>query len=117
MTDEYQNAVKKLVDNIGDTVNFAKEQLPDVAKEILTYNATIDHYWLAVWLIVMVLGVILFIIGLLTDGEGKQVFGGFLFLGSIIISMMTYTDLVKIEQAPKLYILDELKTKVESCKK
>jgi hypothetical protein len=117
MTDEYQNAVKKLADYIGDTVNFAKEQMPDVAKEILAYNATIDHYWIAVFLVFTVFGLILSIVGLLTDGEGKQIFGCLLLIVGVVFSVAAYTDLVKIEQAPKLYILNELKNKVGDCKK
>jgi hypothetical protein len=115
MPNEYENAVKTLVDYVGQSVSFAKEQLPDVAKEILIYNATIDHYWLAAWLIMMVFGLVLFIVGLLTDGEGKQAFGGIVFVLCSVFAVCAYGDLVKIEQAPKLYILDELKARLPKC--
>lgn len=117
MTDEYQNAVKKLVEYVGDTVNFAKEQMPDVAREILVYNAAIDHYWLALFVITAVAGFFTFTIGLLTDGEGKQACGGIMVVTGILFSVSTYCDLVKIETAPKLYILDELNSKLKRAEK
>lgn len=119
MTDEYQNAVKKLVDYIGDTVAFAKDQLPDVAKEILVYNASVDHFWLVIWGVAAVISLLLIVVGILTDTDGMAPIMSFAFLVFIVLSGFCYMDLVKIQEAPKLYILDELKSRIPhpSCPK
>ncbi len=114
MSDEYQNAVKKLTDYIGDTVDFAKGQLPDVAKEILAYGAQVDHMWMIIWGIMFFVGVLSIIIGSFQDSEGGVFFGFVLFVASIVFMGCCYADLLKIESAPKLYVMDELAIKIKS---
>lgn len=116
MTDEYQNAVKKLVDYIGDTVNFAKDQLPDVAKEILVYGAQMNHFWLIIWCTLAAIGFISWLIGIFTDEEGAMFIGFIAMVFSILFSANCYMHLVKIETAPKLYVLQELSGMIDDKK-
>lgn len=114
MTDEYEKAVKKLVDYIGASVDFAKEQAPDVAREILVYGAYTNYLVVAFATIFAIIGFIVFMIGLACDEGGKQTVGGMLGLGGILFIGFACSDLYKIEHAPKLYILDDLRTKIST---
>ncbi len=116
-TDAYQAAVNKLMIYIDQTVNFAQGQLPDIANEMLTYNTSLDFLWLGIGALFVMLGAVMFILGKAAcDCEGITFFGGLIFVIAVLFIGIDLTDLMKIHQAPKLYIMDELASRIKTTK-
>jgi hypothetical protein len=121
MTDEYEKAVSKLITYLDQTVTFAKGELPDVAQQWLVYAAYSNQVWLIFFSVLTFLSVLAFLRGVFDDyGDGSWAFFGALF--SIVFgasSMANYLDLAKIEKAPKLYIMQAMRSELSAatCKK
>lgn len=116
--DNYKDAVNKLISYVSDTVAFAKEQLPDVAKEVLVYSSTVSTFWLGVGIALLLVGIFSWMLGLIMDNEAAVVVGVMACVLGIPLGGINYMDLKKIEQAPKLYILDEMRARLpKECSK
>lgn len=114
--------VKKLVDGlilaIQGTVNFVNVQLPDVVKQLLAYNAAMDWMWIIVGAVFMILATVMIIFSVKcykndNDNPICLVFGFIAFICLLIgipMLLCNIPDLLKIYLAPKLYLLDYLKT-------
>lgn len=115
MVDEYEKAVKALAQYVGQSVDFAKEQAPDVAREILLYAAYGNQVVMVVCTVVILISLAYFFIGLVTREGFAQ--GLALLIGglAVVTFASAWVDNYKIEHAPKLYILDDLQRKVRNC--
>jgi hypothetical protein len=110
-TDAYQEAVNKLITYIDQTVDFAKGQLPDIAQEILTYGATMEQFWM--WFFIVFAGIsfvtmIATIIGSMDSDNPAPAMMFFAFLGLSIFAAHDYVVLIKIKEAPKLYVMEQM---------
>lgn len=121
----------KLIEWTENAESFANEQVPLVIEEILTYNLVTS-----LLLCVVTLAVICFVLSFwygvnkvdeeewYADCDTKQEEGGkdiasavlpmFLFLPSIAIFFHQMAEVLKIWLAPRLYILEYLKTFIET---
>ena len=114
MTDEYQAAVHKLMDYLSNTVVFAQAQLPDVANQMLVYGAEMAHMWMIGWIIAASLCTATWLAGEifpLPDSDcGGVIFAFFLLsVGLWVAAGIQYSVILKIRDAPKLYIMEQLK--------
>lgn len=122
MADEYQNAVKKLMDYLDQTAVFAKGELPDVANQMLVYGATMGQFWLTLWCVVAAVSVGLWLLYMaFADSEhipGK-IITGIMALIFVCVAGQCWADLVKIRTAPKLYIMEAMgdMLKAQTCGK
>jgi hypothetical protein len=114
MMDEYQGAIKKLTEYLDQTVVFAKGELPDVAQQMLVYGSTTAHVWFYLFLALTVISIIMFI-GICCAMSGDSDAAGaavFMFIFVCLLSCATvshYMAIVKIEKAPKLYIMEQMR--------
>jgi hypothetical protein len=117
-TDAYQDAVTKLMNYLNDTVVFAKSQLPDVAQQMLVYGAELTHFWMWFWIVGFALSFLMFLVSLLTMDEagGVGVAMFLIMLGLGVLAGIEYSTIIEIRDAPKLYILDELASKLKATK-
>lgn len=108
-----EELTKKLIQLIESAQNFTVENAPLYAKELLAYGAFDHTLWM--W-ISGVVGVLLFILSIamfLTEiAEGVVIGSVLVFLmviGFGVSSVTNYSELKKIEKAPRVYILEKLK--------
>lgn len=119
--DAYQDAVTKLMNYLNDTVVFAKAQLPDVANQMLVYGAEMAHFWMIFWICVGaffgLLTVLTVIFGITNNDEmrGGGILG-FITVVFFVFAALSYQTQIKIHDAPKLYIMDELAYKLKTTK-
>ena len=74
---------------------------------------------MVIWGVAAVISLLLIVVGIFTYTEGMAPVMSFVFFLFIVLAGVNYMDLVKIQEAPKLYILDELKSRIPqpSCPK
>jgi hypothetical protein len=119
-TDAYQDAVHKLMDYMNDTVVFAKAQLPDVAQQMLIYGAEMSHMWMIGWIIAAAIAFLMFLgMAIIAgdEGGGPSCFFFIAWVGCSIAAGCSYSTVIEIRDAPKLYIMDELASKLKSTTK
>ena len=109
MTDKYEGAVEKLITYIDNTVVFAKEQMPDVAVEILSYGLTVNMYSAVVSGVLGVMFLIIFLCSWINDSGEPTFFTGAVMLICIVICLTSVMGVKKIELAPKLYVLEQVR--------
>jgi len=119
VADQYQEALKKLMDYMQDTVVFAKSQLPDIANQMLTYGAHMAHLWMIFWIIIAAVALLSFFVGLIAMDEGSGVcfISLLLIVAASIAACFQYGTQIKIKEAPKLYLMDELASRVYEATK
>jgi hypothetical protein len=114
---EYNKALEVLIQNINEITDFSKEQLPDVARQVLEYGAWDAQYGLTLSTIAACVFGIMFMICIIKvftsyDTAGSiilSIFSGlFLFLSCIGI-MANNSTLKKIEIAPKYYLIQKIR--------
>lgn len=118
MTDEYQKATQKLVEYVTQIVDFGKEQMPDVVTQLLAYDAKIAWMLFFVCVIGALFTAFCLFLAVVSDAEGWQGVNFSILVVLILCSIGNYATLVKIETAPKLYVLDELNGRIKlECSK
>ena len=106
-------AIEQLMTYVTQAVEFGKEQMPDVAKEILVYSAYTNTIWMWVWLVPAVLFWALAVLGIMCSLDESACIPFFLTMVMLamfltVISAGYYVENVKIEKGPKLYIMEHL---------
>jgi hypothetical protein len=100
----------KLIQNGTDLVN---GQLPELAKQILAYNAWNCNFWMHVAIFAVIFCVVVAIFCAIQDCAGAAVV---MLVVAIIFAVdygFNYTELKKIELAPKIYLITELTSLVK----
>ncbi len=118
MTDQYENATKKLMDYLDQTVVFAQGQLPDVAQQMLAYGAISTKFWLITFSVIAAISFLIWFIYTLGGDEDHipgKIITGLITVFFICIAGGFYLDLMKISTAPKLYIMQEIASQVRSA--
>lgn len=113
MKDSYEAALDKLVQYIDQTVVFAQGQLPEVAEQIIAYGVASSVTSIWIFSIIAVLSMLLCLYGFANidyDGVGFGVFGFFGLMVSLAFIYFNYMTLIKIEKAPKLYVIQEIRS-------
>lgn len=112
----------KLLEYLNSGVAFVQEQAPDVAKQILSYGAYETSLWMridfSIGMGLIVLAILLIWTGIKAEMEGlaaSALFPIAIAIGFLIAGVSNKLDLVKIERAPKVYLLEQIAAK--SCKK
>ena len=109
MSNTYDDAINKLITHIDDAVIFSKEHLPDVANQLLIYGATVHTYWAVGSGILALIFFIVFLSGYLA-GDGEAAFlSCAAFLVTFAICMGNVMNIKKIEVAPKVYVIEEVR--------
>lgn len=102
--------IDQLVKMIQDGSDFVGGQLPDVAKQILAYNAWSAHFWMWVFITFALISVVLFIAACLSIGAEPVCA---LAIIGLVVSLagvgFNYSDLKEIQIAPKLYLIETLR--------
>ena len=101
-------SLKELLEFITGAADFVKEQAPDVAVEIINYSYHLHWIWLVACTLVAIISFLAFLFLCKNDDLAPAV--------SFVISALctigavyNTTQLIKVEKAPKLYILDYVK--------
>lgn len=111
MTDSYEKALDKLVEYIDQTVTFAKGELPEVATQIAAYGAASST--ILMWVFIAA-SAVMFMVWLLSiassDGDTPAPYFAFALLIFCVAGSVAYRmTLLKIETAPKLYVLEQVR--------
>jgi hypothetical protein len=92
----------------GQTMDFAKEQVPDVIHQLIVWNMASSALWSFLGLLIVAFGILMIYVGIKNDDDGPVV----LFLGvtpAIIGVCMFFSnllDVIKIWLAPKVWLLE-----------
>lgn len=120
-----EQVLKKFLEYVEQAESFAKEHVPDYITQLLQYEAW-DHalamkMHACLMVVAFVFGVacaVLFCVALKRGMDGPDVFGVFGVIGALIFfgvfgwnTFDHYRAIKKIEMAPKVYILDYLRSK------
>lgn len=110
--DAYQTAVTKLLAYLDQTVSFAQGQLPDIANQILTYGAydALLGMWICIIISILMIGVS--ILNSLQYGDFSGISAFFALIistGFFIGAMGNFSTYKKIELAPKVYVIEQVK--------
>lgn len=99
-----QEQIDQLLGYINSAVDFTKEQLPDVVSEILNYGL------ISAWTGALSFGVIFIITGIIaiTYRDDMPFFSTLAVIISIIGLMCNVDTIIKINHAPKLYVVSQL---------
>lgn len=113
-TDAYQDAVSKLISYLDQTVDFARGQLPEVCKEILAYGAYSNTFWIWFSGVFAVLSLLIFILSIVKNDDcgGCTVACFMLLLGMSTATGANIMEAKKIELAPKLYVMEYLRSEL-----
>lgn len=112
MTDEYQKATKELMQYVTQAVEFTKNQMPEVVAQLLAYDAKVAAILLACCVIGWFVALMVLLFAYANDSEAAQVFAWAAILLLPLAALGNFTTIVKIETAPKLYVLDELRQRI-----
>jgi hypothetical protein len=113
-------SIKQIMEWIRQGVETAKEQMPQVAAEIVKLGIWSCWYWIGISILLLIIGSIVFKSGFrasLSDhdvddediGLARMFSGAAMELLGLGISLVNIGDLVSIYIAPKLYVLNYLK--------
>lgn len=117
MSTEYEKATVKLMEYLEQTVTFAKGELPDVALQIVQYGATSAFIWFLFSAIIAGLLLLIFIREWLFNRYGDGFSTLFSFLGFLLFSTVAISqkmEMLKIETAPKLYVMEYMRDMVRT---
>ena len=114
---EYNKALELLIQNINEITDFSKEQLPDVARQVLEYGAWDAGYGITLSAIVACISGIILMICILKSYSSYDnvesvmfgIFAGLAFSLSCIGIMANYSTLKQIEIAPKYYLIKKIR--------
>lgn len=111
-TEKLNELIEYLTDTIKSTGGFIQEQAPDIISQLIDYKVML--YTNCLWIFGIISAILLFIgiLNIIFSEYNKEV-GVMLLVISIIPIIVTtsnYIALLKISIAPKVYILDYLKT-------
>ena len=99
------DGLEEIIDLVKSSKALAKEQLPEVAREIITLDTLYCILGLVVGSLLLVAGVIALVL-LPTEAKPISIFplgsGGAILVGSTV-------TLLKVKYAPKLYLIEKLK--------
>jgi len=118
MTDSYEKALDKLVEYIDQTVTFAKGELPEIANQIAVYGAASASIWMTVLGIGAALAFLLFVLAVRASKEnedmdedmvGVAILMFFITGVLVVFTVSQRMTLLKIEKAPKLYVLEQVR--------
>jgi hypothetical protein len=108
-----EEIVNKLIEYLDAGGDFVKEQAPDVINQMINYGTWDARFGLLVFSIGMLIGAFLFLGGVLSDCEGFQIGGSVLGVFAVVLCICglcsNYSALKKIEIAPKVYLLEQLR--------
>lgn len=113
MKDSYEAALDKLVQYIDQTVVFAQGQLPEVAEQIIAYGVASSVTSIWIFSIIAVLSFLLFLYAIAVvdyEGGGLAILGLLALIASLACIYASYMTLIKIEKAPKLYVIQEIRS-------
>jgi uncharacterized membrane protein YphA (DoxX/SURF4 family) len=106
--------LKLLVDILKNTKDVVASQMPDILNQMLIYGAASATIWMWITGIIVVLCVIMIIIGSLTEEVEIIPISfviGIVFAINFACNAMT---LYKINHAPKLYLLQEISSMIQT---
>jgi len=114
MSDELQQKIMSLIDG-------AETVIPEVAQEYLAWGVMVGYIGLFIGLIIIIVSSIAFYKGMTAKPESSIykndlefgfIMGGaiFLILGFLLVGDNAY-DIIKIKTAPKVYLIDALRSK------
>jgi hypothetical protein len=78
---------------------------------MLVYGAAMTQFWMVFWIVVSIISFIFWLLYLVaadTDHAPGKIICGLLMLGAFSIAGLNYGELMKIDKAPKLYIMQEM---------
>jgi len=105
--------IDQLVKMIQQGTDIVSGQLPDVAKQLLAYNAWSYHFWLwiCIWAIVaLILLAVLFAISDVFPLSGLCVIAIMAFM---LAAFYNYDQLNEIRLAPKVFLIEQLTSMVK----
>jgi hypothetical protein len=104
----YQSVAEKLIQYLDETVLIAKAQLPDIAVQMLAWGVQSNTIGLWVFGAASFVFIVFIALGFLSGEPELGTLMSSLGLAlCLICTLASYTELKKIEAAPKLYILEE----------
>lgn len=105
------DGLEEIVSIVKSAKTLAKEELPQVVKEIMLLALAYDILELIVGLGLLIAGVAIL---LLTEvGPNATPFGALSIIIGAIFTFASAVDLLKLKYAPKLYLIEELKRLVQ----
>lgn len=110
MTDKYDGAIEKLINYIDNTIVFAKEQMPEVAMEILNYGVVFNTYIAILCGIFVGIFLLMFLMSWMKYEGELTFFSGIALIIFTAFFLASILHLKKIELAPKLYVLQEIRS-------
>lgn len=107
----------KLTEGVENAINIGVEQFPIVVQEFLQYEAIKYNTWFWFWTILAVISLLIFFIYVSKDvryGDWVDNINGTSFIMFLCVTIFSgfsitcYLKTLKIQVAPKVYVIDEL---------
>lgn len=112
-----EEILKKLLEYLQNTISFAQEQLPDIAKQIITFNIGKETTLFIAFFVLLIIGIGLIIYGIYdykkrTDLEGVPYFmsGALAIIIGSLGTIQHFIELYKLYYAPKVFLIEYIKT-------
>lgn len=115
-TQEIKDQALQLAINTAiQTKTFVMEQVPDVVKQLITYNIATDIFWISFWIVAS--GVWGYILKKLWPAKKEHYYGDdprvpltlasvVIWLIAIIVTLVLGFDLLKLTLAPKVWLME-----------
>lgn len=115
MNEKLNKILDLMIEGIEKGSQFAKDQLPQLASEILKYESWNHSLWMAIWIAVAIFFLLL-VIMVLHSNEPEMFFIPCIpVIACVMFAFYQFSELKKIELAPKYYLIEMVQSS-SKCK-
>lgn len=101
-----ENLQTKLVEYLNRADAFLNDQVPDYIHQLMLFEAWNIHFWLAIFAVVLVVGVVFTFMGIkCRNCDPLLIIGPLVFILGTVGTIVNFNCSKKLELAPKVYIM------------
>jgi hypothetical protein len=110
----YQDMMQKQIEMVGNKMLSVEGEMPEIGKQIISSGIAYCKLWMKGWCTLCFAFLFLAMLSLLKWGLGNWLFYVEIFfaVASFCLAVDAKGDLLKIHASPKIYVLDELRSRL-----